>query len=662
MANRKFRKRYVVLGGFVVAVAAVVALWDWDWFVPLADAQASSVLGRKVTITHLHVALGWRPVVEADGITIDNPADFPAGPPLATVDKLQVQLDVPAYIHGRVISIPMIAVDHPVVEARALPDGTNNWTISTGGKPGSASGSGPAPKLGTLDISDGHVHAVDPKLKADFNVDLSTKDEADGTGRILADAKGTYAAQPITGHFVGGALLSLRDAKNPFPIDLAVANGPTHVHLVGTIADPLAFAGADLKLTFSGPNLALLLPLTGIAIPQTPPYEVSGQLDYADKTIRFHHIEGRVGSSDLEGDIDVLPGSARPQLNATLASRRVDLADLGGFIGSTPGRVSTPGQSAAQKRQVERAEANPQLIPNTPISMPKLKAADVDLKYRGAHIEGRNIPIDDLVVDLTIKDGDIALHPLSFGIGRGQIAANMSLAAAKGDDLHAKADIDFERIQLSRLMASLHSFQGAGIIGGKAVIDGTGNSLAGILDNGNGEVHLIMGHGGDISALLVDLSGLEFGNALLSALGIPNRATLNCLVTDFVLRRGIVDTKTMLLDTSEADVFGSGDINLRDERLNLRLHTDAKHFSIGTLKTDILIDGPFKDPSIAPAAGELAARAGAAVALGVLLTPLGALLPTIQFGTGEDHDCGPALAAAERGPAAPRAADTRAAR
>ncbi len=42
----------------------------------------------------------------------------------------------------------------------------------------------------------------------------------------------------------------------------------------------------------------------------------------------------------------------------------------------------------------------------------------------------------------------------------------------------------------------------------------------------------------------------------------------------------------------------------------------------------------FKDPSIAPVAGPLAARAGASVALGVLLTPLGALLPTVQFGTG----------------------------
>jgi uncharacterized protein involved in outer membrane biogenesis len=620
-----------------------------------------------VTITHLHVTLARQPLIEADGITIANPDGFPDVPPLASVDKLQVRVDLPAYIRDRTIAIPLIAITHPVIDARALPDGRDNWTLAgSGPKGGGANSASSEAKLGTLDIVDGHVHALDPKLKADFGIDIATQDNAadpgapgqSDTGKIIADAKGTYAGQPITGHFVGGALLSLRDTQHPYPVDLRVANGPTHVALVGTIANPLAFAGADLKLSVAGPNLALLLPLTGIAIPQTPSYELSGQLDYADRAIRFHHIEGRVGSSDLEGDIDVLPGSVRPQVNATLASRRVDLADLGGFIGSTPGRVSTPNQSAAQLRAVEKAEASPQLIPNTPINMPKVKAADVELKYRGAHIIGRNIPLDNVAVDATIKDGNIALHPVSMGIGRGKISGEISLDAAKGDDVRARANIDFERIELARLMGSMHSFQGAGIIGGKAVIDGTGNSLAGILDDGNGELKLIMGQGGDISALLVDLSGLEFGNALLSALGIPTKAQLKCLVTDFSLRQGILRSQTMLLDTSEADVFGSGDLNLRNETLNFRLRTDAKHFSIGSLKTDIIIDGKLKSPSIAPAAGELAARAGAAVGLGILLTPLGALLPTIQFGTGPDNDCAPALREAERGPAAPPPSDT----
>jgi AsmA family protein len=49
-------------------------------------------------------------------------------------------------------------------------------------------------------------------------------------------------------------LLSLRDATMPYPVDLQVANGPTHVKLVGTVQDPLKFAGTDLKLSWLAPT------------------------------------------------------------------------------------------------------------------------------------------------------------------------------------------------------------------------------------------------------------------------------------------------------------------------------------------------------------------------------------------------------------------------
>jgi uncharacterized protein involved in outer membrane biogenesis len=144
--------------------------------------------------------------------------------------------------------------------------------------------------------------------------------------------------------------------------------------------------------------------------------------------------------------------------------------------------------------------------------------------------------------------------------------------------------------------------------------------------------------GGNLSALLVDLAGLEFGNALLSALGIPNRAEIRCFALDMPLHHGVLDTKTFLLDTTEARVTATGTINLATEALDLKLKTASKHFSIGTLPTPIDVTGTFKKPSVAPEAGPLAARVGAAVGLGILFPPA-ALIPTIQFGTGDNNAC-----------------------
>jgi uncharacterized protein involved in outer membrane biogenesis len=641
-AQRRIRRWPIVLGLLVLALVALVALWDWNWFRPLVEQQASAALGRTVTLRHFDLHPGRVTEVVAEGVEVASPPGFGGDKPFADIDRLTVRIDVMAYLRHRSIVVPAIIVEHPAVEALAQRDGSNNWTFHIGGGAGSsqAPGSAAPPQIGELSIEDGHVHAVIPKLRADFALDVATRAGADG-GQIVVDARGTYADQPITGHFIGGALLSLREAGNPYPIDLALANGPTHVTIKGTVQNPLNFAGADVRLSLAGPDMAALYPLTGIPIPATPPYDISGSLDYGAGRIRFDHFAGKLGSSDLAGDIDVAPKGAgdRPLVTANLESRRVDLADLGGFIGTRPGRATTPDLTPQQRAAQARADASAGFLPSTPINLPRLRAADVHLVYHGNHIEGRFIPLDRLAVALDITDGRITLHPITFAVGTGDIRGDIDLATV-GDLLHARASIDVHRVDLSRIMQATHLFQGQGVIGGDAHLDSTGNSVAALLGDGNGELRLFM-NGGDLSALLVDLSGLEFGNAVLSALGVPTRAKVQCMITDFVLTHGVANAKTMLLATDESNIYGSGDVNFRNQTLDMHLRTRARHFTIGSLPTPINIGGTLKNPSILPGA-EGAARAGAAIGLGILLPPL-ALLPTIQLGLGQDNACADAL-------------------
>lgn len=646
MAEEKPRRRWPkVLGGVVLGLVAVIGItilvFQWDWLIPFVNRQASAVLGRPVMITHLHVTLGRVPHIAAEGITIANPADWPGGGTFATIDKLDVDVNAMAYIRQRAIVIPAIAVQHPQVEADQKGDGRANWTFPSSDTPQT----GPAPKIGDLRITDGHAHVVSEKLHSDFGVDVATKDEAGKPGVIVAKAKGTYAKQPITAQLTGGALLSLRDESQPYPINLSVVNGPTKITAIGTVKDPLAFAGADIKLDLSGPDMSLLLPLTGIAIPKTPPYRLAGNLDYSAGLVTLKGLTGKVGSSDLEGDLQVDTKPERPVLTATLQSRLVDLKDLGGFIGAEPGD--------ADKGTKKAVVSNGRVLPSDPIDLPKLTVADVHLKYKAGRIQGRSQPLDNMLADLDIVNGAVSLAPLSFGIGHGQIVSHIQLSQ-QGAGLHAKAQVDFQRVELDKLLSATGVARGAGSIGGRAVIDGTGRSMAEILARGNGELKLYMGRGGNVSALLVDLSGLQFGNAVLSALGLPNRSTIECLITDFVLQQGIVDARTMVLDTNEARVAGKGTVNLRDESLKLVLETESKHFSIGSLPAPVDITGSLAHPSVLPDMVVLGARAGAAVGLGILLTPLAALLPTIQLGTGEDGACSGLLSKASAPPRVPQ--------
>jgi uncharacterized protein involved in outer membrane biogenesis len=633
-ARHERRRRWpFVVGGLVVVIAVLAAVWDWDWFRPLIEREASTALGRPVTLRHFGLRLGRQTVAVADGVRIANPEGFAQDAPLATAERLTATIDTLELLRHRAVVVPDVLVEQPRIAATQAEDGRANYLF-----PALTSGAnGPDVRLGSLRITDGQAHVLLARPRADFNVAIETRD-TDNPPQLVAEAKGTYAAQSIDANFVGGTLLSLRDAATAYPVDLKVANGATHARLVGTVQDPQKLAGADLKLELAGTDMQLLLPLIGIAFPKTPSYQIKGDLDYADGRIRFRNFSGQLGSSDVEGNIEVDPGQKRPVVTADVSSRQIDLADLGGFLGSEPGRMNTPNQTPEQHQAVARAEASPRLLPTTTISLPKLLAADVHLKYRGARIQGRNMPFDSVAADMDIVDGRILLHPVSIGVGQGQIAGTVELAPLNGEQFHTKADIAVQRVDLGRMLKATNMVGGSGMIGGHAVLETIGNSTATMLANGNGSLQLTMAGGGDLSALLVALSGLQFGNALLSALGIPDRDRIECFVADFTLQRGELQTRALLLDTTSDITSGSGAINLRAETLNYQIKTEAKHFTIGALPAPISITGSFKDPGALPDISKLAVRGGVAAGLGVLFPPA-AILPTIQFGVGDDHRC-----------------------
>ena len=642
-------KGLTVAGVLVVLCVALWFFWSWDWFLPIVDAKASAAAGRRVTAQHLHVRLWTTTRVELDGIRVEEPKDFAEAKPFATVGRLVVTLKPFAYLHGGAIVVPTILVADAEATIRGLADGKSNLDFPfmhpaqpTAAPAGAPAKPDPSPKLGELQIANTHVDVDWAKLRAKFGLDIHTEGAGDAA-RIVVLAKGTYAAQPIDGRFRGGALLTLRDSVHPYPLDLYVANGPTHVSMDGTVQDPLHFAGANVKLVFAGPDMGLLYPLTGVPIPSTPPYKVAGNLAYTKGRIAFDNLAGSLGSSDLEGSITVDPRAKPQDLRADLRSRAVNLVDLGGFLGGHPGHP----QENKEAHQSSAAKGGANVLPTTPISLPKLKAMNVDLHYRAGHIEGKFVPLDNLTAWFVIRDGAVTVHELNFGVGRGTLASRAYIAPEE-HGVHAEATLDVRDVDLSHLLNATHMFHGQGIVGGQAELRGSGASVAELVGHGNGGVALFMRDGGNISALLPDIAGLEFGNALLSALGIPNRTDVQCFAAEMPLRDGVLSANLFVLQTKEARTTGDGTINLRNDTLDWTVTTRSTSFSIGSLPGPIHVGGALTSPSILPGA-EVVARGAGAVGLGILFPPLG-ILPTIQLGVGKSQACEAAIEGSTRMP------------
>jgi AsmA family protein len=208
---------------------------------------------------------------------------------------------------------------------------------------------------------------------------------------------------------------------------------------------------------------------------------------------------------------------------------------------------------------------------------------------------------------------------------------------------------------LKRVMAQTKVFEGAGTIGGRARLRGTGDSVDRMVANGDGGLTVVMS-GGEISALLIELAGLDITESLGFATGIKrkpeNTHNIRCMVIDSDLRQGVLGTKTLVFDTSDTNITGRATIDFRNEGLDARLEPHTKDMSILTFKTPINVHGTLKHPTITPDPVWSGGRVAASIALGVLFTPLAALIPTIDLGLGEDSDCG-ALIADARAAAAP---------
>lgn len=616
------KKRWVWWSLPFAIIVLLILLWEWNWFRPMVERQLSSALDRPVHIADLDVRLSRRPTITLSGLSVENPEGFaPDVPALLAAQRIEFSIGLRELFDSTIL-LPSLVIDAPKVELRQNPEGARNWQFEL-----PASEPSPDPwtvQIDALTIHHGTLAMVDQPLKADFAGTFGTTPAADGEPRLSAKAKGRYNGQPFEAKLLAGSVLRLREPSKPYPVDFSASAGPTRMALKGSLLDPAKFAGAKLRLRLEGEDFAALSAFGQLPLPHTPPYRLEGDFDYTARRILFKDFKGVVGESDMAGDLSVLVQKPRPKLIAKVRSRQVRLVDLSGLIGAEPNAEKTA------------AADDGRLLPADPIDVPRLQNADVDFTFSGDRIVGEKLPFDRLAIKLTIDDGVMRVSPVDLGIGEGALRLYATLDP-RGEQLGLEAKAELRKVDIAQLMGKT-GYRGSGRIGGLAALTGKGRSAAELLGGGNGELKLAM-VGGDFSSLLLDLAGLDFGNALLRLIGVTPRTEVRCLIGDFELRNGLLDTRSFVLDTGTTNVLLDGGLSFKDETLKMRLSTQPKRANIGRLKAPIHIGGTFSDPSIRPDFIDLGIRGGAAVALGVLLTPLAAVLPTLQLGPGEDRDC-----------------------
>ncbi|RAR53138.1 hypothetical protein C7401_12995 [Paraburkholderia unamae] len=461
--------------------------------------------------------------------------------------------------------------------------------------------------------------------------------------------KGTYNKTPLSGEGKLGGVLALQDAKRPFPIQADVRAGDMHIALVGTLTDPAHLAAVDLRLWLQGQSMGHLYNLTGVTLPETPPYATEGhfvgQFHRGASVFRYENFTGRVGGSDLNGTLVYEQRSPRPLLSGVLVSNLLQFSDLAPIIGAD-------SKASKEKRGDTVSQPADRVIPVEPFRTNRWNAIDADVKFTGRRIiKQGSLPIQDLYTHVSMTNGVLVFDPLQFGVAGGTLATRLSLDGS-GEPLKARGTVEARHLKLKQLFPSVKSMQSArGEINGDASLSATGNSPAALAATSNGEVKLLVTQG-TISRLLMEAAGLNVANVVYEKLFGTRDVKINCAAADFVATNGTLDPRVFALDTDDAVINIDGPINLHDESLDMKVHPHTKGFRIFTLRSPLYVKGTFKNPHVGVDATALALRGGAMIGLG-LINPFAALIPLIAPSNNKPLPCDELFAQMRQHPVAP---------
>lgn len=457
-------------------------------------------------------------------------------------------------------------------------DGRKSWLLNLGQTNEQA-----RVLIGRLTLEQATLGYDDSGQKTSLRAELSTVQQANSSDKLSGlrfTAAGRYKGMAVHAQGSGGPVLSLRDTRLPYPLMLDATVGRTGARLEGTVTDLLTFTAVDMHAVLHGDSLEQLFPLLGVPLPATHAYSMQGRLLHTGASWRYEQFSERIGASDIAGDVQMITGGSRPVLTAKLRSKLLNLDDLGPVIGARP-KVGTV--VATPKRRGRR------VLPDIPFKTERWDSVVADVVLHATQLRhAKAWPLENLITHLKLRDSELTLDPLDFGLAGGQLKTKVTLDGRK-QPIQAHAQVKASMVLLAKLFPTVNlSKSSKGQINGELDLVGSGNSVGRMLASANGKMGLVVA-GGQISKLILEQVGLHLWEILSLNLTSDRLVKLRCAVADFDIKQRKMRVKTLVFDTQVTTLFGTGSIDLGDETLNLTFSPKSKNTSPVALRSPIYV-------------------------------------------------------------------------
>lgn len=447
---------------------------------------------------------------------------------------------------------------------------------------------------------------------------------------------GTLAGTTVTMAATLGAPASLlaNGVQSAFPIDARAEAAGATMRITGGIAQPARFAGLDVTVTAGIPDLAALSPIAGHHLPGFTDLAVAGRVMDQDGGFRRGVALRDIAVTAPQGDVagaGAWSYGGRPEVDANLSSKRLDVDAVRAILAAqpaSPAPIAASPPTPAPGVPPAQPNAPARVIPDTELPFAALNRADGDVRLSVGALRIAGMAFADFVGHAVLRDGKLAVDPVGGqgAGGRVDMAANVDASVA---DPPVRLFLRGDGIGVKPLLAT---FGWPDDVAGNADVSidlrSQGRTVRALAAGVDGHVALAIADGEiDNRMLSTALAGFLRAARLPGDLG-EGRTDIRCLAMRLDAAHGLVAATTMVLDTTRLMLQGTGEVNLADEHMALRLRPMLRIGGPG-LVVPIRVGGTLRDPKLALDSGGM----------------LGALMA----GERRSADaCAPALASARR--------------
>jgi len=580
----------IVLTGIGLALLAVIALaftilmaTDFNDYRDVVQQRVKAATGRDLVIAgDIGASLSLSPRLSAKQVSFRN-ASWSDLPQMASLNEIEAQIALLPLLTGQIrIKEVVLRGGHVVVETNK--DGIGNWVLdlalaSAPAPSSSTATAGGLPQIDRMAIEDVTLLYRDGETgtKQTLAIERFTGEDAPGAG-IKVTIKGAWNDRPLE---LAGTIGAPRQfTEGPLPLDLKGKLGDIALTLRGEIGDPTNFSDLALEITSAGPSLASLGAILGIELPKSAAYNLSLRLTGGNGKYTVGDVVAKVGGSDAAGNIVIDNAVPVTELTATLTSQRLDFHDLG--MDENSGPASSDGR----------------LFSAEPWPVEWLKDVNGDITWPIGTLVRGGASATDVAFSLGIKNGAATLKYVKARIAGGSIQGSGTLKPVKDSPVLAvkMAASGIEAAPLLSMMG-LEDVLTVSRVNMTMDVNGPGTSLRNLMAGLNGTAGFATGSGQVRNSFARLLLGSLFG--LLTPFG-GDASHISCIAGHFDIKQGIATTRGTVIDTPGATVVGAGNIDLRNERIDMRVDPKSKNVSLSALAVPVRVTGPLASPNVIP--------------------------------------------------------------